>query len=134
MEVTVIRREGRRHRAVAARPDGTVVELVVYDYGDDPPHDLVHFAVESALGLQWGFWGLLAAGATFDALAEVGMHGRPPTGDDSVIATHIDDVLLAEHLANGGFRDHPEAVAAVDEIHERWKALPVGGKLRLTWR
>ena len=115
------------------RPDGTVVELVVYDYGDAPPHDLVHFAVESVLDVEWGFWGLLAAGAAFERLAEVGAHGRPPIGDDAVIADHVDDLLAAEDLANGGYLEHPAAVAAVSEMHERWNAVPVGGKLRLTW-
>ena len=129
----MIRTGTNRHRAVAVRPDGTVVELVVYAYGDAPPHDLVHFAVESALGLEWGFWGLLAAGATFDALAEVGTHGRPPAGDATLVAEHVADLLAAEALANGGFRDHAEAVAAVEAIHAQWQTVAVGGKLRLTW-
>ena len=32
--------------------------------GRDLPHDLAQFVVEATLGLQHGFWGLLANGAT----------------------------------------------------------------------
>ncbi len=53
MEVAIVREEGRRHRAVAVRDDGSVVRFVVHDHGDSAPHDLVHFAVEGALGLPW---------------------------------------------------------------------------------
>ena len=35
-----------------------------------PPHDLMHYAVETELGIEAGFWGLTAAGADLDGLGE----------------------------------------------------------------
>ena len=43
------------------------------------PHDLVHLATEAGLGLEFGFWGLLAElGTTFDRLAA--LWGAVPPG------------------------------------------------------
>jgi hypothetical protein len=36
--------------------------------GRDLPHDLAQFVVEATLGLEHGFWGLLAKGATFKSV------------------------------------------------------------------
>jgi hypothetical protein len=44
----------------ARRPDGSEVWSRVHPFY--PGHDLTHFAVESALGLRRGFFGLLAEG------------------------------------------------------------------------
>ena len=130
----MIRTGTNRNRAVAVRPDGVAVELVVYDYGPGVlPHDLVHLAVERALGVEWGFWGLVAAGATLEALAETGAHGRPPAGDSGLLAAHVDDLLEAERLANGGWKEHPAAVAAVEALLAEWEAVPIDGKLRTSW-
>jgi hypothetical protein len=41
--------------------------------GSDLPHDLAQFVVEATLGLERGFWNLLANGATFKSI------GRRPT-------------------------------------------------------
>lgn len=32
------------------------------------PHDLAHYVVERELGVAWGFWGLIAHGATFHSV------------------------------------------------------------------
>lgn len=34
------------------------------------PHDLAHYVVERELGVAWGFWGLMAHGATFDCITQ----------------------------------------------------------------
>jgi hypothetical protein len=36
--------------------------------GGDLPHDLVTFVIEDALAIEHGFWGCVAAGATFRTL------------------------------------------------------------------
>ena len=35
-----------------------------------PPHDLMHYAVETELGLEGGFWGLTAADVSLEALSD----------------------------------------------------------------
>jgi hypothetical protein len=50
----------------------------------DLPHDLAHFVVEAGLGLEHGFWNLVANGATFRSLGRrptrPGGSSSPPTG------------------------------------------------------
>jgi len=60
-----------------------------------PPHDLIHWVVESELGMRLGFWGRVAAGADFgfhDAAHE--RRGEPPGGDPR-------ELLQAEGCVNG---------------------------------
>ncbi len=142
MEVAIVREEGRRHRAVAVRDDGSVVRFVVHDHGDSAPHDLVHFAVEGALGLPWGFYGLLAAGAPFEALTALEGGGDAPP---ELLVEHRDELLAAERLVSelgdprggtpAGLDDGAaeRARACVEALHARWRELPVGGRLRLRW-
>ena len=47
------------------RDDGVTLELPSYAPLHRLPHDLAHFVVERTLGLSWGFWGSIAAGAVF---------------------------------------------------------------------
>ena len=63
--------ERRRYRSVLHRRDGLVIELDGGGYNKvggparELPHDLAHFVVEDALGLEAGLWGVLAAGGMF---------------------------------------------------------------------
>ena len=57
---------------------GPDVRLPARETGPTLPHDLVHAAVESALGLRDGFWSVMAAGGTFEGFepATPGRHRR----------------------------------------------------------
>jgi hypothetical protein len=58
-------RSGSSHdRIYVTRDDGS--ELGWRWPAAGPPHDLMHYAVETELGLDAGFWGLVAGGANFD--------------------------------------------------------------------
>lgn len=170
MEVVVIRRNGAKHAGWATLADGTSRAVPIPDYGDRLPHDLAHFAVESAVPLAWGFWGLVAAGASFDALAVAGARHprRIPPQHDPLVAGHLDELLEAEalvaaftgaldpaSLGDGGLagelqrvarrtgRPLPggldrqarqdEVVAAVRALDRRWRRVPDGGRIELTW-
>ena len=63
-----------RHVLTIVRDDGAreAVECETRSY---LTHDLLHYAVESEVGLAGGFWGTLAAGAT---LARVNDRTQPP--------------------------------------------------------
>ena len=54
----------------ATRVDGSVARETVPHKGP-VAHDLVHFAVESELGFDRGFWGLVAAGNAPERIAEM---------------------------------------------------------------
>jgi hypothetical protein len=61
--------QGWRYRSVLHRRDGVVLELDGGGYNQvdtgSLPHDLAHFVVEDALGLEAGLWGVIAAGGMF---------------------------------------------------------------------
>jgi len=102
--------------------------------GRDLPHDLAHFVVEGALGLETGFWGLLANGATFKSVP-----GRRRTQPGREIIRAHDSLLAgAEGLVNVHVSAWRAGRAtpmkeALDAMLARWRALPVGEELRLEW-
>src|SRR5262245_19857144 len=102
--------------------------------GRDLPHDLAQFVVEALLGLQHGFWGLLANGATFKSVA-----GRRRTQPGrQLIQVHRAALNATEHLVNAHVAAwrmgaSTPAAPALDAMHARWKALPVGEELSLDW-
>ena len=148
MDITVVKSadgDGGKHRCVAVREDGAVVQFTVHP--GTPPHDLCHYALERHFGVRFGFWGLLAAGASFEAVQRFG--ARDPRSvdvePDPVIAAHVDELLAAEALVNdftghGGAPsdemsadDVAAARAAVSDIAREWAAVEPGGKLQLVW-
>ncbi len=105
--------------------------------GGDIPHDLVTFVVEEALGLEHGFWGCVADGATFKTLGRK----RTPQGK-TVIARHVGDLDDAERRVNEVYfawrrgeriPANAEVDAALDETLAQWRALPVEGELVRVW-
>ena len=140
--------ESGPHRAVVARPGGEAVQFAVYDYGPMLPHDLVHYVVEAELGLQFGFWGLVSAGAKLHSVQAYGARDprRIPHQDDPLVAAHVDDLLAAEGFvaafsALPGSEAEPDLEPAlverirarIAELNEAWQATPAGEALRLRW-
>ena len=116
----------RRTRVPGCRMGGRV-------RADTLPHDLAGFVIEGGLGLRYGFWGLIADGATFTS-----MRKRRTREGRAVIAAHRAELDAAEarvhaeaHLLEHGGDSplRPEWAAMV----ARWAALPVGGSLELEW-
>ena len=101
--------------------------------GRSLPHDLAQFVAESTLRLPDGFWGLLAAGATFDSVRR-----RSTRPGRQMIRKHHEALVATEHLVNGHVAawraQSPTPVGpALDAMLARWQALPVGAELRLEW-
>jgi len=144
MDIAVVKQAGRRHRAVVGTDHGTV-QFAVADYGARLPHDLVHYVVERALGMRYGFWGLIAAGARFDSVAAFGARRprRLSAVDDPLVAAHAAELGEAERVANAVSRPGAEAGLGADvraaveaelaRLTAEWQALDVGGVLRLIW-
>ncbi|MCU1366137.1 MAG: hypothetical protein JWN39_1776, partial [Ilumatobacteraceae bacterium] len=98
------------------------------------PHDLAHLATEAALGIDDGFWGLLARGATF----RKGTDRRPTRPGRAIIAANRSGIHAAEQLGNmhHGLWVHgqPTPVApTLDRLAEAWRAVPDGGTMTVTW-
>ena len=111
--------------------EGTTMTSVAS--GRNLPHDLAQFVVESTLGLPHGFWGLLAAGATFESVRR-----RRTRPGRQVIRAHHAALIATEHLVNGHLAawraNAPTPVAgALDAMLARWQVLPVGTELLVEW-
>ena len=98
------------------------------------PHDLVHLAAEAELGLAFGFWGLLAQGATF----RHGIDRRPTRPGRALIVAHRTGLAEAEALANAHHHawrtGQPTPLRPTfDRLAELWTAIPRGGTLTVEW-
>ncbi len=134
MEITFTKgKDGRTCRWTALRPPRTRVPGPAMAAGGDVPHDLATYVVEAELGMEHGFWGCVADGATFKTLGRK----RTPQGR-AVIARHAADLDAAEARVNDAYfawrRGEPSPVAGpLDEMLERWRDLPEGGELVVVW-
>jgi len=131
--IVTFRRRGRGCAWTALRPPRSVVPGPTMAAGGDLPHDLYTFVIEHALGIEHGFWGCVAAGATFKTL------GRKQTPQGrAVIARHLEDLDDAEARVNDlyfAWRDGRATPldAELDEMLARWRSLPDGGELTVEW-
>lgn len=101
--------------------------------GGDLPHDLYTFVIERALGLEFGFWGCVAAGATFKTLGRK----RTPQGKE-VIARHLHDLDAAETRVNEIYFAWRSGTSTPldDELNTmlaRWRGLPDDQVITLEW-
>ena len=135
MEVTFYRfTEGRVSYWEAVRGKRTRVPGSMMALGrGDMPHDLQQLVVEATLGLDRGFWGSVADGATFRSTGR----RRTQPGRD-VISRNKPELDESEHVAGehvGAWlagRPTPCA-AALDAMAVRWDALGDGEGLVTTW-
>jgi hypothetical protein len=91
--------------------------------------------VEATLGLEHGFWGLLAKGATFKSVP-----GRRRTQPgQELIRAHREELAGVERLVNARVTAWrmgavTPAAPALESMLARWRALRDGEELRLVWR
>ena len=142
-ELTIVRADGQRERLLCETRSVLM-------------HDFIHYAVESAAGLETGFWGLLARGRT---LAEMNDRAGLPSADEAAEMATVErfvgalsgaakEVPAAQLVA--GIRRYAAAMdsdvppwlteAVVVDAQERlrhlvgaWRATPVGAALELDW-
>lgn len=141
MEVRLTKLSDERHRMSVVREDGTSEQREL-DSRSFLRHDLAHYAVESALGLERGYWGSVAAGAPLDGL---GLEGGDITLAESLagqVQTLMRTEATVDAFVDAVRRVAPQRDAEVDgaRIHElvrqlrgRWRATPYGTDLVLTW-
>ena len=97
------------------------------------PHDLATFVVEAGLGLEHGFWNLVANGATFRSIGR-----RRTEPGRRLIAAHREALDAAERAVNAQVdawrRGWPTPLGpALDAMLRRWLALAPGEELPLEW-
>jgi len=76
LRIAFIRDDERRDNVHVTRVDGSVLRWIPPG-GPGIPHDLLHWLVETDLGLDRAFWGLVADGMDFAAASEAA-HGESP--------------------------------------------------------
>jgi hypothetical protein len=125
---------GRLCGWVAKPPKRRAFEGTTMASGRDLPHDLAQFVIESTLGLQRGFWGLLANGATFKSVP-----GRRLTKPGrQLVRAHFEALNSVEEIANSHARawrsgEGTPVGPALDAMLARWRALAVGDRLCVEW-
>jgi len=151
LTASFVRRRHERDRVHVRRCDGTTAAWDFPSYGDRLPHDLVHLVVEDGLRLAGGFWDRVAAGASVrlvDNQATLVPAGPGPARHPN---RGGEDLRRAEEavawLGPVGAGDRPawltgaagadaaaEAVRRrLDELARRWRTLPDGGAIALTF-
>ncbi|MCB0957184.1 MAG: hypothetical protein KDB12_13590 [Ilumatobacter sp.] len=86
------------------------------------------------MGIEYGFWGCVAAGATFATLGRK----RTPQGK-AVITSHLDDLDAAEARVNEVYFDwragRPTPLdSELDSMLLRWRAVADDEALVVNWR
>lgn len=117
----------------ATRGKRTVVPGSVMGVGVSIPHDLAQYVIEAAVGYEWGFWGLLAKGATFKSTGrKITKPGR------AVIVEHRTELveserLAGEHLARWRRGEATPVTSALTVAFEQWRALTLENRLVYQW-
>jgi hypothetical protein len=98
-----------------------------------PPHDLMHYAVETELGLEGGFWGLTAAGADLETLNDeqaAGLNGAEAMVNAATSAITIPGYERDEARPDGVDPERFEAACdAAAHWLERWREVAPGETL-----
>ena len=118
-------------------------------------HDLTHYAVETALGFDKGFYGLVADGWDIEDTGGKGKRGKPSAA--TILVEHV--VGLFDRERSGGvapldatefsalieemtglklreaFTEHQLTAARerIAELHREWLSIPQGSSLDLTF-
>ena len=122
MRIVALRTGEERDRVYVHLDDGSEVSWSWASYGDALPHDLVHWVIESRLGLVEGFWGLVASGvdpARVSKAAEriaTGVHLRDLTARDTSELVQAEMLTAAVNAL--GWQSPHEALAALVESCE----------------
>lgn len=121
MRITIIKGE-REDSIEAVRGDGSHVRTS-FPHKGPLPHDLVHFVVESELGIDRGFWGMVAAGRhpeEIAGLAKAAGHAsakRAGVPDASIVplvqAERAVECFEADLWSGGGGGGDPDNVRAM---------------------
>jgi hypothetical protein len=126
--------EGRLCGWIAAPPHRRPFQGSTMAAGRDLLHDLTQFAIERALEIGDGFWGLLAHGGCF-----VSVPGRRPTPQGrAIVRAHHAALVAVEGVVNGHYQAWKRGEAtplkrALDVMYARWLAVGDGERLALEW-
>jgi hypothetical protein len=97
------------------------------------PHDLEQMIVEGALGIDRGFWGSIAAGATFKSTGRK----RTPKGREVIKQNRQviqeTELVVQDHAARWAAGEPTPTAPHLDEFTRIWKRLGNGGSITVEW-
>lgn len=100
MKIAYVRTNEAYDRCYVTRDDGSEDAFRFHAHGGGLPHELVHYGVEVAFGLQRGLWGSVASGLD---LARANEHANRVGGKDKYadgFGGNLDEVVVSEGLTN----------------------------------
>jgi len=147
-------RNGKAPALTCIRDDGSVAWQRSSEYF--VRHDLIHYAIETALGYRKAFLGLVAGGRDLDDFG-TREHAKDTYTDEEIWAEHIAAAIQFPSAAGGPPASDAEVVAYVHkacvdrgqtppaitteqtaairrrigELHDQWRRLPAGETLEL---
>jgi hypothetical protein len=154
MQILVTKLSDQRHALELVRADGSRerVELVTREALF---HDLLHFAVESTLPTQGGFWGTLASGKTMADLNDRSGESVKENADtlylverivgvmSSVVGMPVDQAFAKLVWFSESQGQEPpdwctrsfvaEVCELMRQLQGRWKATPYGESMAIGW-
>lgn len=154
MRILLTKISDQRHALELIRSDGSreSVELITREALF---HDLLHYAVESSLRMQGGFWGTLASGKTMADMNDRTGESVKENADtlyavegivgmmSGVMAMPVDEALAKLRWFSESQGQKPPdwcTESFVAEVSERmrrlqgqWKATPYGESMELAW-
>lgn len=134
MEVTFYKLIERRVSAWDARRGRTVIPGTTMALGrGGAPHDLLQMIVEATVGVDRGFWGSLAAGATFRSTGRT--RTRPGKAVIAANRAQLDEAehIVGDHLRRWATGAPTPCTAALDAFDQAWRQLGDGERLVVTW-
>ena len=159
MRIRITRRADASSTLVCVRADGNECwqKHEKRQAAHFPFHDLTHYAVETTLGTQRAFFGLVAAGWEFDDTTGKGARGAIPP--EAIVVEHLVGLLDVERASHARWeadyiveqlhvagvplddtmrRSLTEATltairARRDALFARWQAVPASGTLEVTF-
>jgi hypothetical protein len=117
----------------ATRGQRTRVPGTIMAAGKGIPHDLAQYVIEAATGYPYGFWDLVAKGATFKSTGR-----RKTKPGRAVIAEHRAELAGAEqlaglHLERWKAGDDSPVSAALSRALDQWSGLSPRERLVFDW-
>lgn len=151
MLIQFTKHSGRPHTLKCAREDGT---STCFKSGNNADffvlHDLTHYAVETVMGYQHAFWGMIAGGRDFDSF---GSEAADDPGHYEPEALYTENIVgtLMQVGFEAPFKDFEQAMTMIypeggpamgkgeyeqmqrlrSELVGRWRALPAEETLTL---
>lgn len=128
MQIWFARIDPKTHRMVVKRPPHPRIDVIL-ETRSLLVHDFAHWAVETALGVDAGFYGHLAAGIDLDAL-------RAPLPDEAAHAALMDIERQVAMLQSAFRRGRAEDMTGADTLRRldgAWRKAKQGQALRVTW-